>query len=699
MPYRPQFAFATPPGNEDQDFDHYYDSGNTPGLNIPPGNMPIMSIPLNIDPDADFMWRGIKIPMGGGLKPLFVRFRDPNTGRYLQDDFIPAWNFAVNPASNGLNGGQSCIQEAEIKCPRAGVVMLDLQMNAPQPSSASAPVVIAGVSNGGGLGSYSGVQWGAIQWKGALWQFVTTLVPGAFGAFQSVDGGHSYQEIDAAHDIPVSSASFYWDGKSNQVVCIYQTAGTGTSILMKVFNLDTQVWGATFGAAAAPTYLPLSVWVKANGSDVIGIFQDTSTAEAKIYACLFTGGAWGTPLDLTTSIAALPGFNAGNTTFGGGTAIIDSQDRMHVILSTTSSNLGPPTWNNRYFYVQVNAAVTAISNLFDFPGQQAALQDLAGAGFASAQNKLVIVNNSLVWGVLRQSATAPTQFPAVYVGSNLTSPSWAESGSIDPNTLAGQTNGTAEQFPNMFFDPTTGQLYAVYTRNANGGTRNQVQLSLTRDSGFLTQWTSQTLFDDLVIPPAGTLFYPLIVLNQYGALIGISFDNTENAVEQRYYTAFPGIEIILTGVKRYGEITSAAPLLAVTPSTSPGAPTVVTPISSTPAPAPAASQPCPPIYSNLCWALRNGMVQASQFDPQELEALQLRCSQLGYTGNCPPPPCIQQWIAANISNLPHISVGAADLAGLPQAPQIGYCPDSWAKGGVPANIVNIGGVGNYRGRR
>ena len=93
------------------------------------------------------------------------------------------------------------------------------------------------------------------------------------------------------------------------------------------------------------------------------------------------------------------------------------------------------------------------------------------------------------------------------------------------------------------------------------------------------------------------------------------------------------------------------------------------------------------------------MVQASQFDPQELEALQLRCSQLGYTGNCPPPPCIQQWIAANISNLPHISVGAADLAGLPQAPQIGNCPDSWAKGGVPANIVNIGGVGNYRGRR
>ena len=694
MPYRPQFAYLTPPGAEDQDFDHYYDSGNTPGLNIPPGNMPISSIPLNIDPDADFLWRGLKIPMGGGLLPLFVRFRDPNTGRYLQDDFVPAWNFAVNPASNGLNGGQSCVQESEIRCPRAGTVLLDILMNAPQPSTASPPVVIAGVANGGGLGSYNGVQWGGLQWKGALWQFVTTLVPGAFGAFQSIDKGHSFQEIDATHDIPVNSACFFWDGVSNLVTCLYQTAGTGTGILLKRFDLDAQTWGATFGATSAPTYLPLSVWVKSNG-DIIGLFQDNSGAEGIIYAALYSGGAWGAPLDITTSIAALPGFNAGNTGFTGGTAILDSQNRLHVILATLSSNLGPPTWNNRYFYIQVNAAVTAISNLFDFPGQQNALQDISAAGTnAAAMNKLAIVDDSLVWGVLRNSATVPLLFPSVYVGSGLSAPTWQESGNIDPNTVAGQTSGTAQQFPNMFFDPTMGQLYAVYTRNTSG-TRNQIQLSLTRNNGFLSGWSSQTIFDSNVIPPAGIgLFYPLIVLNQFGALIGISFDNTVSGTEQRYYTAFPGIEIILTGVKRYGEGTSAPSLLAMTPSTSPGTPTVVTPVAS----APASSQPCPPIYANLCWALRNGMVQASQFDPQELQALQLRCSQLGYVGNCPPPSCIQQWIVANISNLPHISVSQSDLAALPQAPQIGNCMDSWVKGGVPQSI-QIGGVGNYRGRR
>lgn len=126
MPYRPQFAYPVLPG--DQDFDHYFDPTIVAALNVIVNGPAVFQVSLSLDPDAPFYWRGIKIPMADGLFPLEVRFRDPNTGRLLSDDFIPAWNFAVPPSSGPLNGGQSVALESEIKCPAAGVVQVDLRI-------------------------------------------------------------------------------------------------------------------------------------------------------------------------------------------------------------------------------------------------------------------------------------------------------------------------------------------------------------------------------------------------------------------------------------------------------------------------------------------------------------------------------------------------------------------------------------------
>lgn len=94
----------------------------------------------------------------------------------------------------------------------------------------------------------------------------------------------------------------------------------------------------------------------------------------------------------------------------------------------------------------------------------------------------------------------------------------------------------------------------------------------------------------------------------------------------------------------------------------------------------------PPQWTNLCWALRHGLVDASQFDPQQLMKLQFRCSQLGYAGNCIPPADVLVWLDQHrrAGTLPRINVSDADIAALPQAPDLTgvSCTDSYRLGGM-----------------
>jgi hypothetical protein len=93
-----------------------------------------------------------------------------------------------------------------------------------------------------------------------------------------------------------------------------------------------------------------------------------------------------------------------------------------------------------------------------------------------------------------------------------------------------------------------------------------------------------------------------------------------------------------------------------------------------------------PTWINLCWAIRNGAVDPSQFEPSEYATLLLKCAQLGYTGACPPPPNTQAYlddVRRHKAPFPHIQVTSDLLNSLPQAPtNIGACQDSYQRGGL-----------------
>lgn len=130
--YRPQFAYSTLPGCKDEDFPYFFDGSNTPFLNRSISGLSIPNIPLILDQDAPFYWRGLKIDMRttGAVPPnVNVKLRDCYQND-LSDGLVPAtqYGFPQNPVTfNGQNyTGAPVPLEPEIYCPRGGVILLFL---------------------------------------------------------------------------------------------------------------------------------------------------------------------------------------------------------------------------------------------------------------------------------------------------------------------------------------------------------------------------------------------------------------------------------------------------------------------------------------------------------------------------------------------------------------------------------------------
>ena len=123
--YRPQFPFATPPEYQDKDFVHYFDQANTTQLNnalsLAAGAY-ILGIPLQLQADAPFTLRGIKI---NGPANFAVRFRDPY-GNYLSDDWIPI-PLEYGPEETTVYGSNEVDFEPQVKCPAGTQVLLDIK--------------------------------------------------------------------------------------------------------------------------------------------------------------------------------------------------------------------------------------------------------------------------------------------------------------------------------------------------------------------------------------------------------------------------------------------------------------------------------------------------------------------------------------------------------------------------------------------
>lgn len=122
--YRPEFAYETPAGFEDEPFEHFFDKNNAPALAGPfTSGQQVLDIPLRLDTDADFFWRAIKITAAS--QKFFIRFRDPFGN--LLSDYIPAANYIPSPTRFEAPLGSAPVPlEPEIPCPAGSIVFVDI---------------------------------------------------------------------------------------------------------------------------------------------------------------------------------------------------------------------------------------------------------------------------------------------------------------------------------------------------------------------------------------------------------------------------------------------------------------------------------------------------------------------------------------------------------------------------------------------
>jgi len=129
-----------------------------------------------------------------------------------------------------------------------------------------------------------------------------------------------------------------------------------------------------------------------------------------------------------------------------------------------------------------------------------------------------------------------------------------------------------------------------------------------------------------------------------------------------------------------------APQVPLPPSPTPTMPALAPVVVQTPI-GPASMPPgTQPRYSNLCWAIRNGLVTQDQFDLADFMKVSVKCYELGYQGTCPPPADVTTWLIKQrqAGTLPHISVSDAELAAIPHAPDLQglSCQQAMIAGGL-----------------
>jgi len=118
MPYRPQFAYPTPPGFTDEEFVYSFDRSNTPSLT--PGLLPgqsFLNVPLQLEKDVEYRIRSIEVIDPSGV--LGVRFRDA-FGTHLT--YGGVWV----PAGVFTKSGPGLALEPELFCPAGSSLMVDV---------------------------------------------------------------------------------------------------------------------------------------------------------------------------------------------------------------------------------------------------------------------------------------------------------------------------------------------------------------------------------------------------------------------------------------------------------------------------------------------------------------------------------------------------------------------------------------------
>ena len=121
MAYRPQCAYPSPPpGWVDEEFEYYFDQTTVPSLAIVPSSQ----VPLPLQPDAEYRFRGIQI--SGNVGNLVLRLWTPQ-GDQLSQTLVEADRAYASTVQGGPPVGKLPVALSdEIVCAPGTTLLIDL---------------------------------------------------------------------------------------------------------------------------------------------------------------------------------------------------------------------------------------------------------------------------------------------------------------------------------------------------------------------------------------------------------------------------------------------------------------------------------------------------------------------------------------------------------------------------------------------
>jgi hypothetical protein len=125
MIYRPQFGFPpTPPGFSDETFHYSFDSTTVSilGLAVTAGAV-VNEIALQLQNDAEFICRGLKVQLGTAASNLYMQLKDP-FGNCLSACPVALSDYLTG-AGIAVVGRMIVPFESEIVCPISGRFMVN----------------------------------------------------------------------------------------------------------------------------------------------------------------------------------------------------------------------------------------------------------------------------------------------------------------------------------------------------------------------------------------------------------------------------------------------------------------------------------------------------------------------------------------------------------------------------------------------
>ncbi len=147
MIWRPQFIYPrTPKGYRDDTFTYTFDASNVVALSGTIGaGQTITEIPLQLEADAPFLWRGWKLDAQQDNLSLQFVFRTPD-GYFLapSNTFLPIQLCGVPAGYITPVGGSVVPMECDIYCPASAVIGLYLHNPTAAPVDYNLPVLLFG---------------------------------------------------------------------------------------------------------------------------------------------------------------------------------------------------------------------------------------------------------------------------------------------------------------------------------------------------------------------------------------------------------------------------------------------------------------------------------------------------------------------------------------------------------------------------